>query len=74
MEPGAATCRDKINALQELHDASCKTWGKYGTISYSNIHEQDLSELLEAISFTDKIIFGRTNYSKETTAYKKQQK
>jgi hypothetical protein len=26
---------------------------------------------IEAIAFSDKIIFGRTNYSKEITAYKK---
>ena len=35
-----------------------------------NILEQDLHELLEAVSFVDKIIFGRTNYSKVVSAYK----
>ena len=33
--------------------------------------EQDLSELLETVSFTDRIIFGRTNYSKEASSFKK---
>ena len=32
--------------------------------------KQDLNEILEAVAFTDKIIFGRTNYSKEVTAFK----
>ena len=34
-----------------------------------NMVEQDLHELLEAVSFTDRIIFGRTNYSKAANAY-----
>ena len=36
-----------------------------------NLIQQDLQEILQAVSFTDKIIFGRTNYNKEITAYKK---
>lgn len=35
-----------------------------------NLIQQDLLEILQAVSFTDKIIFGRTNYNKEITAYK----
>lgn len=31
-------------------------------------------EILEAVSFVDKIIFGRTNYSKEISAYKQHKK
>ena len=34
-----------------------------------NMVEQDLHELLEVVSFTDRIIFGRTNYSKVANAY-----
>ena len=33
-----------------------------------NLIDQDLGEILEAVSFVDKIIFGRTNYSKEVTS------
>ena len=33
-----------------------------------NIIDQDLLEILDAVSFVDKIIFGRTNYSKEVTS------
>ena len=32
--------------------------------------EQNINTLLDAVSFADKIIFGRTNYSKTVTAYK----
>lgn len=35
-----------------------------------NIMYQDLAAILEAVSFVDKIIFGRMNYSKETSSYK----
>ena len=31
--------------------------------------EQDLHELLEAVSFTDRIIFGRMNYSKVANSF-----
>ncbi len=37
--------------------------------STPNMIEQDLHEILDAVSFTDKIIFGRTNYSKEANSY-----
>lgn len=34
------------------------------------IIEQDLNKILEAVSFVDKIIFGRLHYNKQVTAYK----
>lgn len=34
-----------------------------------NIVRQDLQVLLEEVSFVDRIIFGRMNYSTEVTAY-----
>ena len=39
-----------------------------------NLIEQDLMEILESVSFVDKIIFGRTNYSKEISSYKQHKK
>ena len=33
--------------------------------------EQSLEEILNAVSFVDKIIFGRLHYNKEVSAYKK---
>ena len=35
-----------------------------------NFIEQDLNEILEAISFCDKIIFGCLNYNKKVSEYK----
>jgi len=70
VEPGAASYADRIAALKALHDAGCKTWVSIEPYPTPNLIEQDLSEILGAISFVDKIIFGRTNYSKEVSAYK----
>lgn len=34
-----------------------------------NIIEQDILEILDAVSFTDRIIFGRTNYNPLVSQY-----
>lgn len=67
MEPGAASYRERLQALRWLHDQGCRTWVSVEPYPTPNLIEQNLCELLESISFTDKIIFGRTNYSKEVT-------
>ena len=70
MEPGAAPCSERLAALKALHEAGCKTWVSIEPYPTPNMIEQNLHELLEAVSFTDRIIFGRTNYSKIANAYK----
>ncbi len=70
MEPGAAPYKDRLTALRALHDAGCKTWISMEPYPTPNLIEQNFGELLEAVSFADKIIFGRTNYSKEVSSYK----
>jgi len=70
MEPGAAPYEDRLNAMKALHDKGFKTWVSIEPYPTPNLVEQDLHELLEAVKFTDKIIFGRTNYNKEVRAYK----
>lgn len=70
MEPGAVPYKDRLSALKALHDAGCKTWVSIEPYPTPNLVEQDLNEILEAVSFTDRIIFGRTNYNKTVTAYK----
>ena len=57
----------QLQALRWLHDQGCRTWVSVEPYPTPNLIEQNLCELLESISFTDKIIFGRTNYSKEVT-------
>ena len=69
-EPGAATYQSRLAALKQLHNNGCKTWVSIEPYPTPNLVEQDLSTILNAIAFTDKIIFGRTNYSKEIAAYK----
>lgn len=70
IEPGAAPYAARVDSLRRLHDAGCKTWVSVEPYPTPNIISQDIMKILEAISFTDKIIFGRTNYSKEISVYK----
>ena len=70
MEPGAAPYADRLAALKALHEAGCKTWVSIQPYPTPNLIKQNLREILDAVSFADKIIFGRTNYCKEVNAYK----
>ena len=69
MEPGSAFYCDRISALKFLHDKNFKTWVSIEPYPTPNIIRQDLEEILATVGFVDKIIFGRTNYSKEISAY-----
>lgn len=71
MEPGSAPYTERIQALRALSESGCKTWVSIEPYPTPNLIEQDLSMILESVAFADKIIFGRTNYSKEVSAYKK---
>jgi DNA repair photolyase len=71
MEPGSAPLRERIAALKALHDAGCKTWVSIEPYPTPNICAQELMPILEAVGFVDRIIFGRMNYNKEVTSYKK---
>lgn len=70
IEPGAAPYKERLSALKALHESGCKTWVSIEPYPTPNIIEQDLQPILEAVSFTDKIIFGRTNYNTEVSSYK----
>lgn len=70
MEPGAAPYADRLAALRALHDAGFRTWVSIEPYPTPNLIEQDLQNILDAVRFVDKIIFGRTNYCKEVSAYK----
>ena len=69
MEPHAAKYKDRLAALQALHERGCKTWVSVEPYPTPNLVQQNLDRILEEISFTDKIIFGRTNYSKEVSSF-----
>ncbi len=69
VEPGAASYGDRISALKALHDKGCRTWVSIEPYPTPNLMKQDVQEILNAVSFAQKIIFGRTNYNKEITAF-----
>ncbi|MFA5866788.1 MAG: radical SAM protein [Actinomycetota bacterium] len=68
-EPFAAPAQERIAGLKRLHDAGLKTWISIEPYPTPNIIRQDLSEILEAISFVDRIVFGKWNYNKHATSY-----
>ena len=69
-EPGSATYSDRINSLKKLHDAGFKTWVSIEPYPTPNIIEQDMMEILNKVSFVDKVIFGRLHYNKKVSQYK----
>ena len=69
MEPHSAKLKDRLASLEALHNRGCHTWVSIEPYPTPNLVRQNLGTLLDAVAFTDKIIFGRTNYSTEVTAY-----
>lgn len=70
MEPHSASYSKRIQALRNLHDKGCKTWVSIEPYPTPNFIEQNLGDILNAISFVDKIIFGRLNYNSKVSQYK----
>ncbi|MEW5924617.1 MAG: radical SAM protein [Candidatus Zixiibacteriota bacterium] len=68
-EPGAQKWHLRIANLKALHNRGAKTWVSIEPYPTPNIFNQNLKELLERVSFTDKIIFGRLNYNKHSSLY-----
>lgn len=62
-EPGAAPYRDRIAALQALHEKGAQTWVHMEPYPTPNLAAQNIDEILKAISFTDQIDFGGLNYN-----------
>lgn len=69
-EPNSASFRDRIKSLKHLHDKGFKTWVSMEPYPTPNLIKQDLVKILEAVSFVDKIIFGRLNYSVKSSEFK----
>jgi len=68
-EPFSAPIRKRIKTLKNLHDAGLKTWVSMEPYPTPNIFRQNIYEILEAVSFVDKIVFGKWNYNGITTNY-----
>ena len=69
-EPNSALYLDRIESLKYLHDRGCKTWVSIEPYPTPNIIDQNYDEILQSVSFVDKIIFGRLNYNPEVSEYK----
>ncbi len=69
-EPNSAKFRDRIESLKYLHKKGFKTWVSMEPYPTPNLIKQDLMEILEAVSFVDKIVFGRLNYNVKSSEFK----
>ncbi len=63
VEPFAASVENRIKSLKFLHNQGLKTWISMEPYPTPNIIKQNLIEVLEKVSFVDKIVFGKWNYN-----------
>ena len=68
-EPFSAPFDKRIESLKQLHKQGLKTWVSIEPYPTPNIVEQRLKDILQAISFVDKIVFGKLNYSVVASQY-----
>ena len=72
-EPHSSPYKERIKSLRFLHDQGLKTWVSIEPYPTPNLVEQDLLEILESVSFTDRIIFGKLNYNVKSSHFKNNQ-
>lgn len=70
IEPNASSYVERLESLKVLHRKGCKTWVSIEPYPTPNIVQQDLDDILNELSFVDKIIFGRMNYNAQVTVFK----
>jgi DNA repair photolyase len=70
-EPFSARFEDRIESLRYLHDSDLKTWVSIEPYPTPNLFEQDIAEILNAIEFVDRIIFGKMNYNVRAKSFQK---
>lgn len=68
-EPNAAPLIERLNSLKYLKEKGCKTWISIEPYPTPNIIGQNLMQILNDVSFADKIIFGRLHYNKQVSQY-----
>ena len=68
-EPFSAPYKARIASLYSLHKKGIKTWVSIEPYPTPNIINQNFTEILESISFVDKVIFGRLNYNSVVAKY-----
>ena len=69
-EPYSAPYIERIGKLKRLHQEGFRTWVMMEPYPTPNIIKQDITEILEMVSFVDRIIFGRWNYSSKSNSFK----
>jgi len=69
-EPYSAPFEKRINSLKKLHEAGLKTWVSMEPYPTPNLVKQNLTALLNKISFVNKIIFGKLNYNTKSTQFR----
>ncbi|MBI5374204.1 MAG: radical SAM protein [Candidatus Schekmanbacteria bacterium] len=62
-EPFASPIKERIASLKYLHNRGMKTWVSIEPYPTPNVIKQDIEKILEAVSFADKIVFGKWNYN-----------
>lgn len=72
-EPNAAPLKERIKSLEYLHKKRFKTWVSMEPYPTPNIIKQNLLQILDAVSFVDKIIFGRLNYNSKSSEFRYKQ-
>ena len=63
-EPHAAPLHERLSALRNLHFEGLKTWVCCEPYPPPQMISQNICDVLNNISFTDEIVFGRLNYGK----------
>jgi len=69
-EPNSAPFQNRIRSLEYLHKKGFKTWVSMEPYPTPNLIRQDLIKILDAVSFVDRIIFGRLNYNVKSSEFK----
>lgn len=69
VEPGAAPYVERIAALKRLADAGCRTRVHLEPYPTPNLLDQDLTEILQAVAFTNSLFIGGWNYQPRVAAY-----
>ena len=68
-EPFSAPYEDRIESLLLLHRKGFRTWVSIEPYPTPNIVNQEIDDILNSVSFVDKIIFGKLNYNAKVLKY-----
>jgi DNA repair photolyase len=69
-EPYSAPYIERIGKMKRLHQEGFNTWVMMEPYPTPNIIKQDIIEILESVSFVDRIIFGGWNYSSKSSSFR----